>query len=114
MHKQINECVITITIMFTEYLVSVIVQNVFGHISIFVKVSNVPSPAGGCWRTAVSKVFTMIELTFCGKDSEQGIVKCQTVVRATKKKIRQSKRIKNSLEGDRRALSDRHSLGRPL
>ena len=36
----------------------------------------------------------LIELTFCGEDSEQGILKCQTVLCAIKKKIRESERTK--------------------
>jgi len=62
-------------------------------------VYNVLSPAGGSWDTAASKIFTMIEMTFCGKASEQGILKCQMVVCAIKKKIRQSERIKKWLGG---------------
>ena len=58
----------------------------------------------------------LIELTFCGEDSEQGILKCQTVLCAIKKKIRESERTKKKkrLGGRGGALSDGHGLGRAL
>lgn len=52
----------------------------------FYEAPTLAGPACGFWDTAVSYVATTLQLTFCGRDSKQGILKCQTVVRAIKEK----------------------------
>lgn len=68
------------------------------------------------WGYSMSKAPTAMALTFCGKDSKEGILKCQMMIYkvSDKEKLRQSKRMKNGLEGDGGALSDGCNLGRPL